>query len=89
MRNKIFPDVPKTIKTSAERWLYIFPDEGEGYRLHDPVREEAAGRILFDDADNWVYDGGVLTVSEQEEVAGKITGHQKEMDELLNSLKEK
>jgi hypothetical protein len=53
------------------------------------VREEAAGRILFDDADNWVYDGGVLTVSEQEEVAGKITGHQKEMDELLNSLKEK
>ncbi|MGZ3943334.1 MAG: hypothetical protein ACXVJB_00255 [Mucilaginibacter sp.] len=45
------------------------------------------GRILFDQHDNWIYDGELLTIDEQEEIAGAINGHQKEMDELIKSLK--
>jgi hypothetical protein len=45
------------------------------------------GRILFDKDDNWIYDGDLLGVGEQEEAAGAISGYQKEMDELFNSLK--
>jgi hypothetical protein len=41
------------------------------------------GRILFDSEDNWIYDGTLLSVEEQEELAGSITGHQQEMDKLL------
>jgi hypothetical protein len=44
------------------------------------------GRILFDEADHWIYDGELLGY-EQEEVAGAIHGHQKEMEELVKSLK--
>ncbi|WP_256464375.1 hypothetical protein [Mucilaginibacter sp. SMC90] len=33
-----------------------------------------------------IYDGNVLDIEEQEEVAGQITGHQKEMNELLRSI---
>jgi hypothetical protein len=35
---------------------------------------------------NWIYDGNLLGVEEQEEVAGQITGHRKEMNELLRSI---
>ncbi len=45
------------------------------------------GRILFDKGDNWVYDGDLLDIAEQEEAAGAISGYQKEMNELLNTLK--
>jgi hypothetical protein len=34
------------------------------------------------------YDGDVLTVYEQEDIAGFISGSQKEMNELINSLSE-
>jgi hypothetical protein len=86
MRNKIYPDVPKTVKTGTGKWLRIFPDEGNGYRLYDPLDELEMGHILFDVKDNWVYDGELLAVPEQEEVAGAISGHEKEMDNLLESL---
>jgi hypothetical protein len=86
MRNKLYPDIPKTVKTSAGRWLYIFPDEGKGYRLYEPLDEREIGHILFDAADNWIYDGDVLPVVEQEEVAGAITGHEKEMNELYGTI---
>jgi len=45
------------------------------------------GRILFDAADNWIYDGNELTISEQETVAGTISGSQREMNELLERIK--
>jgi hypothetical protein len=88
MRNKLFDDLPKSVKVSSGKWVQILPDKGEGYALYNPLTEKELGRLLFDASDNWVYDGDVLTVDEQEELAGKIAGHQKEMDELLNTLKE-
>ncbi|TSJ36437.1 hypothetical protein FO440_23335 [Mucilaginibacter corticis] len=87
MRKKLFDDLPKSLKLSSATWLHIFPDGGEGYRLFDPLEEKEMGRILFDQAGNWVYDGELLNVYEQEEAAGAISGYQKEMDELLKTLK--
>jgi len=89
MRNKIYPDIPKTIKTDTRKWVRIFTDEGDGYRLYDPLDEIELGRILFDAADHWVYDGELLTIDEQEEVAGAISGHDRQMNVLLNSVYEK
>lgn len=86
MRNQLFPGNPKTMKSRAERWVLIFPDAGDVYWLYDPLNERELGRILFDAADNWIYDGELLSGDEQEELAGAITGHQKEMDQLLKSL---
>jgi hypothetical protein len=62
------------------------PDNGDGYRLYDVLAEAGIGRILFDAADNWIYDGDVLTVEEQEDLAGLISGHHKEMDKLISGL---
>ena len=89
MKNKLFDDLPKTVKLSTEKWLYILPNKGEGYLLYDPINEKEMGRILMNDADQWIYDGELLNVYEAEEVAGAITGHEKEMEELLKSLEEK
>lgn len=86
MRNKIYDDLPKSVKIRTGKWLYIFPDTGDGYRLYDPLAEKKMGRILFDEKDNWVYDGEALSVDEQEEAAGAINGHEAEMDKLLRSL---
>jgi len=87
MRKKLFDDLLKSLKLSSGRWLHIFPDEGDGYRLFDPLEGEELGRVHFDQHDNWIYDGEVLNIEEQEQAAGAISGYQKEMDELLNSLK--
>jgi hypothetical protein len=86
MKNKLFDDLPKTVKLSSGRWLHILPDTGKGYQLYDPLAEKEMGRILFDQADNWIYDGGLLSITEQEEIAGAITGHQAEMAALLRTL---
>jgi len=87
MKNKLFDDLPKSVKLSTGKWLHIFPDNGQGYRLYDPLGEREMGRILFDEAGHWIYDGELLNVDEQEEASGAISGHQKEMDDLVNSLK--
>jgi len=86
MRKKLFDDLPKSLKLSTGRWLHIFPDDGNGYRLYDPLEGEELGRIHFDQDEHWIYDDEVLSVNEQEEAAGTIS-YQKEMDELFNSLK--
>ncbi|HEK22067.1 MAG: hypothetical protein C0191_04695 [Mucilaginibacter sp.] len=86
MKNQLHDSLPKPFKTSVGRWMQIAPDKGEGYRLFDPVAEIETGRILFDDKEHWIYDGEILSVVEQEEVAGAITGHQKEMEALLRTL---
>ena len=86
MRSKLFAEKPKTTKISTKKWVRILPDQGDGYRLYDPLEELFMGRILFDRDDNWIYDGSFLSVNEQEEVAGLITGYQKEMDQLLRDL---
>jgi len=87
MRKKLFDDLPKSLKLSTGQWLHIFPDTGEGYRLFDPLEGKELGRILFDKTDNWIYDGQLLSVDEQEEAAGAISGYQREMEELFNTLK--
>ena len=87
MRNKLFDNLPKTVKLSTGKWLYVSPDTGEGYALYDPLAEQKMGRILFDDSDHWIYDGELLSVGEQEEVAGAINGHEQEMNNLIATLK--
>jgi len=87
MRKKLFEDLPKSVKLSSGICLRIFPDSGEGYRLYDPLDGKEMGRILFDKVDNWIYDGDLLAVAEQQEAAGTISGYQKEMNELFNTLK--
>ena len=67
-------------------WVRILPDAGEGYRLYDPLAEAELGRILFDAADHWIHDGELLTVDEQVEIAGAISGHEMDMLKLLRSL---
>jgi hypothetical protein len=86
MKNKLFDDLPKSLRLSTGKWAHIFPDEGAGYLLFDPIAEIELGHILFAAADHWIYDGELLLVDEQEELAGAITGHQQEMDALLRSL---
>ena len=86
MRSKLFEEKPKTAKTSAERWVRVLPDNGDGYQLYDALAEHFIGRILFDAEDNWIYVGQVLKIEEQEEVAGFISGNHKEMDELIRNL---
>jgi hypothetical protein len=87
MRKKLFDDLPKSLKLNSGRWLHIFPDDGDGYRVFDPLEGEELGRVRFDANDHWIYDGEVLCVGEQEQATGAITGYQKEMNQLLNSLK--
>jgi hypothetical protein len=89
MKSRLFEEKPKTAKTSAERWVRIFPDRGDGYQLYDALQERNIGRLLFDADGNWIYDGTVLNIAEQEEVAGFISGNQKEMDNLIKGLYEK
>ena len=86
MRSKLFNEKPEATKKMAERWVRIFPDIGEGCRLYDPLAESALGRILFDAADNWIYDGEALSIDEQEDIAGFITGNQQETEQLIKSI---
>ena len=86
MRSKLFEEKAKTAKINEERWVRILPDKGEGYQLYDAMEERPIGRILVDSNDHWIYDGSVLNVCEQEDVAGFITGYQKEMDDLISSI---
>jgi len=86
MRSKLFEERPKTAKTGTERWVRIMPDKGDGYQLYDALQDRLIGRILFDADDNWIYDGEVLNLDEQDEVAGFISGNHKEMDNLVRGL---
>lgn len=89
MKSKLFEEKPETAKTSAERWVRIFPDRGEGYQLYDALQERNIGRVLFDADGHWIYDGSALSIEEQEDIAGFISGNQKEMNELISNLYEK
>jgi hypothetical protein len=86
MKSQLFAEKPKTVQTGQGRWVRIIPDNDQGYRLYDTLHELELGRILFDAADNWIYDGEMLDVYEQEDIAGVISGNHKEMNELLNSV---
>lgn len=66
--------------------MLTVPDQGSVYLLYDGLDGTELGRILLDDVGNWIYDGRTLTIAEQEEVAGDITGNQKEMEDLFAGL---
>jgi hypothetical protein len=87
MRNKLWDDLPKSVKLSTGKWIQIHPNKDKGYLIYDPIDEVELGSILFDEADHWIYDGELLSVDEQEDVTGAITGHHKKMEDLLKSLK--
>lgn len=86
MKSRWFNEKPKTIQTSAGRWIRIMPDEGNGYLLFDLTSGRQAGRIMVDEQNYWVYDGSILGLDEQDEVAGQIVGYQIQMDQLLKTL---
>jgi hypothetical protein len=86
MRSKLFKDKPKRVQISTQRWVLTVPDQGRVYLLYDGLDGTELGRILLDDVGNWIYDGRILTIAEQEEVAGDITGNQKEMEDLFAGL---
>ena len=89
MKSKLFSQSVKTEQLANEKWVRIFPDTGNGYRLYDPLNESELGRILVDANQNWIYDGERLSVDEQEDIAGSILGYGKEMDQLLESIRNK
>ena len=89
MRSKLFKERPKTVQIGSGRWVRTIPDNDQGYMLYDPLDELELGIILFDAAENWIYDGEVLDIGEQEDIAGFISGNHKEMNELLNRIQGK
>ncbi|PWK79560.1 hypothetical protein LX99_00017 [Mucilaginibacter oryzae] len=68
-------------------WIQLVPDTPGSYCLYEPLPELQLGKLLFNQEDNWIYDGDLLSISEQEDVASVITGCQREMGELLRSIK--
>ena len=86
MRSKLFEEKIETLKTGTGRWLRVIPDVNNVYLVYDILNEAFLGRILFDDHDNWIYDGAILNVYEQEEIAGTLTGNKQEMDHFLKNL---
>lgn len=62
------------------------PGKGDGYQLYDVFQKIPIGHILFDANNHWIYDGNVLTVAEQEDIAGFITGHHQETNKLISEL---
>lgn len=89
MKNKLFTDTVKTEQLTREKWVRIFPDTGNGYRLYDSLNDNELGRILVDHDENWIYDGDRLSIDEQEDIAASILGYGKEMERLLDSLTKK
>ena len=61
----------------------LFHVEVPGY---EAPKMESLGRLLFDREENWIYDGDKLTIDEQEEAAGFITGHRGAMDKLIKDI---
>ena len=86
MKSKLSEEKPKTAKLSQEKWVRVMPDKGDGYHLHDVFQEIPIGHILFYANDHRIYDGNVLTVAEQEDIAGFITGHHQDMNKLISEL---
>jgi hypothetical protein len=83
MRSKLFADSVKTEQLPNEKWVRIF----QGCRLYDPLNDTELGRILVDANDNWIYDGDQLNVYEQEEIAASVLRHEKQMNQLIESIK--
>lgn len=76
MEDLMFDDIPKAVKLNIGRWVHIYRNKGEGYRVYDAVAELELGRILVDDREHWIYNGDVLSVEEQEEIAEALTNPQ-------------
>ncbi|MET3606953.1 hypothetical protein ABIC74_000795 [Mucilaginibacter rubeus] len=87
MRSKLFKESTVNVKTASGRWIQIVPETTLSYQLFEPLYERELGKLLFDQEDNWIYDGQLLDIDEQEDVASVLTGCQREMDELLKSVK--
>jgi hypothetical protein len=82
---EISPDGAITFKLSRENYgmFELFHVKVPGYQAPEPM---PMGKLLFDTEGNWIYDGEALTVGEQEQIAGQITGHHGEMERLLSSI---
>ena len=89
MRSKLFKDSTVNVKTASGRWIQVVSETVTSYQLFEPLYGQELGKLLFDQEDNWIYDGQLLDVDEQEDVAAVLTGCQREMDELLKSIRER
>ena len=72
----MFNEIPKGIKLSTGRWVHVYRNNGEGYRINDALTGLEVGRILVDDQEHWIYDGQVLNVEEQEEIVESLKNPQ-------------
>lgn len=72
----MFDEIPKGIKLSTGRWVHVYRNNGEGYRINDALTGLEVGRILVDDQEHWIYDGQVLNVEEQEEIVESLKNPQ-------------
>lgn len=54
-----------------------YPITGQCYQLYTSFEEtpDDLGRILFDEQGFWIYDGDILSVTEQEQVARFIINY--------------
>jgi hypothetical protein len=48
------------------------------YNLYTAFEADSLGRILFDEQGYWIYDGDILTVTEQEQL-GRFIQHNMEV----------
>jgi len=60
-----------------------FSGAGQCYQLYTAFGQEpdGLGRILFDEQGYWIYDGDVLSIAEQEQLARFIMGKESEWGE--------
>jgi hypothetical protein len=69
-------------KAGPDEIIRVVPEDGDehgalSYNLYTAFNEDPdyLGRILFDDQGYWIYDGDVLSVLEQEQVAAFIINY--------------
>jgi hypothetical protein len=70
-------------KNKSDAIISIIPDilctdSALVYNLYIAFEGEWLGRILFDEQGYWIYDGEILTISEQEQLA-KFISHNMEV----------
>lgn len=56
----------------------LLSDETEDYNLPDDKNPDYLGRILFDNNGNWIYDGELLSIYEQEQIGEFIDSFEKD-----------
>jgi len=70
---RIVPDTEIEGKASGYKLYVAYGTPGES--MPDKYNPDYLGRILFDEQGYWIYDGELLAVTEQEQLARFIINH--------------